>query len=400
MIKRAYAIHSHSSPIDGEGFQEDVTHLATNVRVTRRRMGGLWDMSFTIPAVLPSGKRVGRAIFQDWFNNKLFTVIKQVMGAPIFEGVVWMLDLTLDGITIRRDYSEMYNAVRVDYVEEDGTTGSTSWYTDDSSINSYGRRELISYMRNSTATIAQNEAQTILTETAEAWPQTINVDPNMRDRLEVMVAGKIFTANNKFVSASTLDGGTGNLSTLVENIITNDMQFLSKGSVESNTIQYKRSLDVPIRAWDYIVELTRIGNGSSPFAVTGRLGGVVDYLSVDNEPLVFWEGRRTGLTMKGVPLSLYDAWTMGANVFRDNTRNANKAVPGSFLQQGNDSWIFEVEMADGLEQPVLKPDSYEDDEVLRAMRLYQMWQEYEYKEGSDVTFISGSRDYPARERQI
>ncbi len=390
--RRSYSMHVHTSPLAGEGFIDDFTDYAEQVRTTRRRHGGLWDMSFIIPAVLAGGQKVGRHIFQEWFNNRLFSVVKQVMGNTLFEGVVWMLDMTLDGITYRRDYGEMYNAIRVDYVKENGNAGSTTFKTDAASIAKYGRRELIVYMRNATATLADNQAQTVLSETADAWPRPINIDGRQDDRLEVFVAGKVFTGNNKFVGTTTLDNATGNLSALISDIITNDMEFLSPGSIDTNTIQYKRALTRPIRAWDYLSELTDIGDGTTPFYSATRKGGLVDYKVVDPEPSVFWEGRETGITKKGQAITIYDAWTLGADVIRDKTRSATKPVPGSFLLQANDSWIFEVEMADGLNQPVLKPDEYEDDEILRAMRLYQLWQESKWSD--DPVYWKGAREYP------
>lgn len=377
---------------------EDFTRYAQRVRITRRRQGGLWDMSFIIPATLPGGARVGREVFRNWFDNRIFSTVKMVLGAPVFEGVVWMIDHTLDGMVMRRDYSEMFNAVRTDYVEEDGTTGSTAFQTDSASINKYGRRELITYMRNSTATLALNEAKTVLAETAEVWPKPVNIDRRLKDKLEVFVAGKVFTGNNKFVGATTLDAGTGNLSVLVDSIIDNDMEFLSPGSITTNTIQYKRSLAQPIRAWDFLQELTNIGDGTTPFYSAVRLGGVMDYKAVDNEPRIFWEGRRNGITMRGRPLTVFDSWTLPPGVLRNKTRSASRPAPGSFLLQSNDSWIFEVEMADGLEEPVLKPDSHADDEIMRAMRLYQVWNESEWSQ--DPVYWKEATEYPTIGRRL
>jgi hypothetical protein len=396
MPNKPFALHCHTSPLAGEGFMEDFTDYAERVRVSRRRQGGLWDMSFIIPGTLSGGEKVARSVFQDWFSNRLFYVIRQIMGASIFEGVVWMIDLTLDGITMRRDYGEMYNAVRVDYTEEDGTQNKSAWFTDAGSIAKYGRKELIAYMRNATSTQADDEAQTILTTTAEAWPRPINIDERRDNQLEVFVAGKVFTGNNKFVGTTTFDGGSGNLDVLISSLIANDMEFLSEGSVDTNAIQYRRALSQPIRAWDMLTELTAIGDGSVPYASGVRLGGIVDYKAVDPQPKVFWDGQKMGITMMGRPITKYDAWTLEPNVIRDRTRAATAPVPGSFLQQANDSWIFEVEMADGLEQPVLKPDEYEDDEVMRAMRLYQIWLESKWSE--DPVYWKDAREYPVIER--
>jgi hypothetical protein len=377
LAQRTYALQAFTPLTEGEGFVDDFTDVATRVRQTRRRMGGFWDLSFTIPRVHPSGHTLPRNILQDWFYNRLFFVVKQVMGgATVWRGVVWRMDLTLDGVTLRKDYGALYNAVQAHYTDTNGNRKQTAWYTDDASINRFGRREQILYLRNVNSAAAIAEAQTALLEQQEPWPKTVSLDVRDDDRLDVMVAGLVFTANNKFVGTTTLDATTGNLSAVISDTITNDCAYLSPGRIDTNTIQYKRSLDQPARAWDFIVELTEVGDGSNPFISWVSTGDFLHYGQADNEPLYHWKGRE-GLATKGGPITPYDAWGGTPAVLRDLTRPSGIAIPGSFLGDSRDSWIYEMEMADGLEFPMLKPEGYEEDEIKRAMQLYRNWLEME-----------------------
>jgi hypothetical protein len=341
-------------------------------------MGGLWDLSFTIPQRQPGRKNVGRGLLRDWFDNRIFFVVEQVIGGrAVWRGFIWRMDLTLAGVTLRRDYGEIYNAIKTVYTDEDGNDALTAYYTDATSIDRYGRRELLLYMRNASSAAAIAAAQTALLEKAEPWPRPVSIDEDNPDQLDVLCTGVVFTGNNKFVGATTLDDTTGNLSAVISDIATNDCEFLSPGSIETNTIQYKRALPQPVRAWDFITELTNIGDGSVPFLSWVSSNDALNYAQADNEPLYLWQGKKRGLVTKGGQFSDYDAWGAEPAVLRDMTRPSGIAIPGSFLQDSRDSWIYEVEMADGLTFPYLKPEGSEEDEIKRAMDLYRKWLETE-----------------------
>lgn len=351
---------------------------ATRVRHTKRLQGGLWDMAFTIPLQLPGGQRLSRSYLQDWFDSRLFHVIKQTSGgATLWRGFVWSMDLTLDGMTRRKDYSEIYNAVKTVYIDESGNNQLTAYYTDDLSISLYGRRELLLYMRNANSAAAIAEAQTALLELKTPWARPIAMDTDNTDQLDVVCVGVVFTANNKFVGATTLDGTSTNIESVISDIATNDCEFLAPGRMDTNTIQYKRTLDQPVRAWDLVRELTVIGDGSNLYRSWVSDGDFLHYGAADNEPQYLWQGKGKGLATKSGYFSIADAWAVEPSVVRDMTRPSGPAIPGSSLQDSRDSWIFEAEMADELTAPILKPEFSEEDEVKNAMSMYRRWLEVE-----------------------
>jgi hypothetical protein len=371
---REYGLHIHSPLTNDAVFFERVTDIATRVRQSKRHLGGFWDLSFTISR----GQLAPRGLLREWFDNRIFFVVEQVVGGQtVWRGFIWRMDLTLDGVTLRREYSEIYNAIKTVYTDEDGNDALTAYYTDSSSIAHYGRRELLLYMRNVNSAAAIAAAQTALLEMKQPWPRTVGLDPENADQLEIMCVGMIFTANNKFVGATTLDSSSTNVSTVIKDIATNDCEFLSPGRADVNTIQYKRELNQPVRAWDLISELTAMGDGTDPYRVWVNTAEFLHYGIADNTPRYIWQGHNRGLQTAIGQYSTADNWALEPGVLRDMTRPSGLAIPGSFLTDSRDSWIYEVEMADGLTFPYLKPEGSEEDEIKRAMGLYRRWLEVE-----------------------
>lgn len=352
---------------------EDFTQKAQHVRTSKRRLGGLWDLTFTIPLATAKIKNTS-AYLQDWFYNRLFYTVEQTLGgALIWRGFVWKMNLTLNGATQTVTYEEIYNAIQASYLDEAGDNQNTTWATDATSIARYGRKEEIIYLRNATSTAANSARDTLLKEAKAAWPRYTSLDQDATDQLTVQCTGFVFTANNKYVGATTLDGNTGNLSAAISAIITNDCEFLTPGHIESNTVQYKRSLDQPIRAWDYLMELNSIGDGTQIFDLQTGINDMLHYKPTDIEPKYYWAGKKKGLVSKSGYFNIHDAWTAEPGVCRDITQQGHLNIPGSLLESNRDAWIYEVEMADELQQPILKPARNDEQELRSALQMYRRW---------------------------
>ena len=352
---------------------EDFTQNAHRVRTSKKRIGGLWDLTFDIPLTTKKVRNT-TAYLQDWFYNRLFCTIEQTLGGALtWRGFIRKMDLTLNGATQTTSYEDIYNAVRVAHLDEDGENQITAWATDPTSIAQYGRKEETLYLRNATAAAANSARDTKLTESKIPWPRYTSLDQDAPDTLSVRCAGFIFTANNKYVGTTTLDGNTGNLSAAISAIITNDCEFLTAGTIETNAIQYKRNLDQPIRAWDYLLELNQIGDGTQIFDIATGINDMTHYKPTDTEPKFYWAGRKKGLVTKSGNLSIQDAWAAQPGVCRDLTQQGHISMPGSLLESNRDAWIYEIEMADELTQPILKPAQNDEQELRSALQMYRRW---------------------------
>jgi hypothetical protein len=390
---RPYSLRCYSSPLMGESFIEDFSDIALRYRHATRYLGGYWDASWFIPFSDP--RLVGNSPFKqralrqateylirDWFENRLMYRIKESAGGSLtWQGLVWRMELTYDGSKTVKDIEEVFNRVKVVYTDLAGAKQETAWYDNTPSQNRYGIRELIIPMDNVSATQAQTRAQTELAqmahpiETAVSFQQSELEDEIYREGLEVRASGDIFTANSRYVGATSADGATGNLSTFVQAIIENDCQFLSVGNIQANTVQVRRSFKTPTRAWDALLDLVEIGDSQfRPWTIYSHGGARVRYELANNAPRYEWRGRKTGLVDLiggGSP------WAVLPGVIRDTTRRSTPAVPGTFLQKSNDSWVAEIEMASGSTQPIPKPFRHDDDALLEAYRMNQRWLEEE-----------------------
>lgn len=357
-------------PLQGTAALPDVSLLNQSARryqQSTRRIGGYWQAGFDID---PS-ERVSDSYLVEWFNRVGFGFQSRLGGAIVWAGLVWEIELALDGIKERRDYGTIFNAVKSVYTDSSGNSQQTSWYTNDASIAQYGRRELIIPLDDVSATEAQTKAQDELVKTAYPAAEVVGLGSKIKDGLTVTCTGLAFTGNNRYVTAG--DGSTDNVSAFIQEIIEDDCDFLKVGRIQENTLQVVKEFDAPIRAWDALVDLADLGNGSTPFVIYVDSDGYVHYHEADNTPLYEWRGRAGGgLTTR---LGGRSPWAYWPGVVRNLKRPSSTPPPGSFLADGRDIWVAEIGMSDGVDEPTIKPDGFDPADIERAVAQNERWLE-------------------------
>jgi hypothetical protein len=304
---------------------------------------------------------------REWFENRLgYRHVESIGGAVTWEGIIWTLDLSLDGIAERYDMAEIFNAVQSIYRDSAGAQQTTSWYIDQDSIDRYGRRELILVLDHVAAAEATAQAETTLALKSQPVVTPIAIDPELEDRLKVTAVGESFTMNNRYVTAG--DGTTDDISTYVTEIINTDCDNIDPGVIESNTLQILKETDLPIRAWDLLLRLAESGDASdNPWRLTVG-GGYASYQQADNTPLYEWRGRNPGLTSR---LGGQSDWQLQPGVLRNLTRRQRTLPTGTFFDDGRDSIIGEVVMGDHMPFPQLKPEDAIEDEIESGQRYFR-----------------------------
>jgi hypothetical protein len=340
-----------------------------------RRIAGFWDAGFEMA---PS-QQTPLSYLTQWFENRLgFGFQDRLGGAITYAGIIWEMEFAQDGRKARRDYGRIFNATKVLYIDTDGNEQNTSWYTNDASIAQYGRRELIIPLDNVATAVAEAKAQDELVKSAYPPAETIGLGGHIRDGLNVTAAGLAFTANNRYVTAG--DGTDGNVSAYIQEIIETDCDFLKVGRIQENTLQVVQGFDGPIRAWDALVDLTDLGDGAIPFVIYVDADGYCHYHQADATPLYEWRGKSGGgLTTR---LGGGSAWGLRPGVVRDLTRPSSKPVPGSFLTDGRDEWVAEIQMADGQDEASLIPDGFDPSDIERAVERNKRWLEQAAEEAA------------------
>ena len=353
-------------PLQGTGAINDqlLNKAAQGYRRSIRRIGGFWVAEFSI---LP-GKNVPASYLVDWYENRLGHGFREKKaGTVTFDGIVWEMEMAIDGHKESKALDKVFNAVRTDYLDTAQEPQSTVWQVNQGSIDKYGRREQILYMDEIDATAAAALAKSELVSKGEVIPETVAIGPQVeKDGLHVTVVGKIFTANNRFITVA--DDTTGDVSDYVSDIITTDCDFLKVGRIQTNTLQVKRTLNEPKRAWDGLLELVALGDGTNPWLLYTDSDGYTHYEAASNIPRYEWRGRQGGLVSRMGAQSFWEFWP---GVIRNVTRPKSVPAPGSFLSDGRDSWIMEVEIGDGFDAPELKPDGFDPEAISRAVATNQ-----------------------------
>jgi hypothetical protein len=363
MANKPYSLYCLLPSQLGSGaVDSDYADLATRYRHSTRWQGGFWEASWFFPL----GEHVTDLYLRDWFENRLaFRHSERIGSLPTWEGYIWVMDLTLEGFTERVDMSELYNAIKTIYRDSAGAQQETSFYTDDDSIDRYGRREFVLTLDHVAAAEAQAAAQTLLTAKSLPSPRPVAIDPRDQDGLAVTAVGDVFTMNNKLVTAG--DGTTDNISDYISDIISTDCEFVSEGVIDTNTLQILKETDLPTRAWDLLLRLTEAGDASdNPWRFTVE-GGKAAYQQADNTPLYMWMGREQGLVAQIGP---DNPWQMRPGVLRNTTRIHSSWPSTSFFQSGRDILIEEIEMGDLMPFPHMRPTGVNESDIQAGQRYF------------------------------
>lgn len=370
---KPYVLICRGNPLVSTSVVDIFTQRVRRYRHSARLLGGFWEASFFIP--LGVGGTTKNYLTQ-WYENRLFHRIQEeVNGVISWEGFVWEMELRVDGYREKISMANVWNAVKIYYTNADNETQETAWYTNDTSISLYGRREMILTRTKSNQSTAEAAAQDFLLLHQQPQPQNLGFDISGEEGLFVQVVGDIFTANNKYVTAG--DDTDDDLSAFLQEIIEDDCEFLSVGKIESNTEQVRKSFEIPTRAWDAILNLVDVGNGgTAPFFVNVKPGSRFHYEAASNSPTYEWRGSAGLVDLVGKR----SPWTAAPGVIRNMMRKSGTPIPGSFLQDIRDSWVFEIQMADGFDDPLPKTGEFDPSEIMSAMEQNRRWLEIEERE--------------------
>ena len=342
-----------------------------NLHHSKRFQGGDWDLSLYIPPTA-----VSIDLLAEWFNEVLmYRVTERAGGGAAWKGFIWEIDLVKAGTRRRRSMSTVWNACKTIYTQDnDSLQAETSYFVDADSVARYGRREFIEYLDNVTQEEAEAKAQDTLAKTAWPWAKTVAIDDQSQDGLYIMAVGDIFTLNNLYCTVTT--EGYSNVDAFITSIVTTDSQFLNAGSIAANSLSVQREQRRPTRAWDLILRLVEMGDGSGAAFRVSVTDGLLNYEAFDPTPIYEWRTRARGLEAVG-GRSL--TWEAGPGVVRDYTIPAAAAPDGSFLLNMRDTLIDEVQMWQGSERISTLIDDIGEEALIAAKENYErMMTDYTY----------------------
>jgi hypothetical protein len=356
-------LYGHLAAADPPSFVDNVTGLAQGWRRSTRATGGYWLGSFQI-----SGENIGREYLEWWYNNYLGNYFEeQTFGLTSWEGLVYEMNLTLDGIRYRRtlDKEWFHNRINV-YYRDANVQANAGWSEDIDSSGKYGEMNYIDTIGEATAAGA---AAIILTRLEDyAHPRSRMVGglefsegPRRMtaDQLQVTVAGYISTMNWRYreasISATAADTA---ITTLV-----GASEFVTAGTIDTNALSIDADCTTPQRLWDLCEDIILQGD-----SVGNRwVGGVYEDRQFDYNAAATTVGYyiRGGDLFDGAGQRVTPSLLKPDFIVRNaNAPSGGTPIGGNVWDDPRNAWITEVEFIapDGLR---LKPAGFEDVDILK-----------------------------------
>lgn len=344
----------------GRRFLEDFRAKAQQYKRSIRWNGTYWQASWEF-----SGDGYVAEYGMEWFTTRLGCHLEEHIGSnTIWEGMVDEVDLTIGGSSMRKSLLDVRNAVRAIITDASGNTSEiATWYVNEASIADYGRREEILFLDQVTTDEAIERIEQYLANFAQPHPTGLAISPDAEDKCVVRASGYAFTMNNRYITVG--DGSELAASTYITNLVETDCEFISAGSIATNTATVITGQEVPTRVWDEVKRVLPVRAAPAdpnfpnpPYIVRIRPGRILDYEVMDVQPRYYWVNRSLSADLAGAVA--VNPWLVEPGIVRATAWGPISAPLGSFLQQGNDLIVDEVTMGDGMEQASYSASEYDD----------------------------------------
>lgn len=365
--------------LDGAVFVADVSDQVSGYRRSIRRNGGYWLGDFTL-----NDEPNNLAKF--FYERLGCHFVETAGGYTTWEGLIYEMEFTLNGVTRRRSLDTLANYVKTTYLDTAGVAQESAAAVNDESIARYGRKEEMLLLDGFEQAAAEARRDTYLRENGWTWPRVVGMGLGRSDiQLTIALCGYVHTANWRYESVG--DGTTGNLSDWLKAIIETDCEFLQVGSITENTMQVRKETNTPQRAWDVLNELLDLGDtAGNPYRLYVDNQRRVTYEPLSKEPLYWLRGGMLYNSAGGSGAA--NPWLLKPGVIRDTSYPIRRKELGAWLDDARDCLIDEIELGDsGI---TLKTDEFEEGDLLAAQQDYAAMLENEAGGGGTGGIGSGS----------
>lgn len=357
------------SVLSGLGANYDISNLIYGWSRSTRLIGGPWLGEFTIMPERPVDRGMLEHFFYNWLGQDFH---EKFSGYRSWRGMIYEMDLTINGITRRRSFDTMVNYATVRYTDTNNETQQISGSGNSVSEGKYGRRAMVYQLRTVTSTVATAYRDKKLLENAWPYPTTVGVLEN-RDELslKVSVAGYWLTLPWRY--AGYVTNADINISTWIQNLVSTSAEFVQGIVVDSNTMQVRSELREPIRLDELILDLLDLGDSSQNtyFAHVDNERNF-KYRVLSNEPIYEIINGRV-LTTGGAQTEPAP-WLVVPGVMRDSSFPMRAGEYNHWLQKAEDFVVTEVSCGTG-NGLVLKTDQFAESDVLTAQLEYEAQRE-------------------------
>jgi hypothetical protein len=146
-----------------------------------------------------------------------------------------------------------------------------------------------------------------------------------------------------------------------------DCQFLSAGTIESNTRQVVKDTNLPQRSLDVINELASLGISDVPARFYVDNDRRAFYRTIDTDPAYYLRDGVFYTSAGGTTAA--NPWSLKPGVVRDMDYPIKKTEYGAWLQDARDFYISEFEVSDA--GVFYKTDEFDESELLANQQRYE-----------------------------
>jgi hypothetical protein len=223
----------------------------------------------------------------------------------------------------------------------------TGWFTDTASITEFGRYEQAARLVGMTSAAANAVAQADLKE--QAWPKTRRPSDltsfdfevtGKKTALALLLHGYAHTLGNKYCLA------VGTSATCSEQVVTilSEAEFVSRGTIGTNSTLYRIDDGAPIRHWQALKDIAAAGDGTSARWVCGVYAERrFDYEAAPTDIRYHFRRGRYYAGSGNVPLEPWFAQA-GVYLYIDDAPVGPGQISGHFSDDPRIEFVSEVEM--------------------------------------------------------
>lgn len=358
------SIRVHTPLAMGATFITDVNRYAANYRQSRRMLGGYWAASFNLNAMPDSEKR---HFFTQRIGGHITCLYK---GNIVWEGLIWSMDLRNKGVTRRITLQDTRNAIKTTYNDLSGSNQTTTWYTKPNSISRFGRIEEILHLDKVATATAQAYAQTVVAESQIPLPNALSFAEPKEDEettLEIDCVGYAYTLNFEYLNITDTPRDINDAISAALTASTNG--FIDEGAIAANTVEVAPP-DTDTKIWDWLLEITEIGDGSTPYTIQILNRRRLTYQPLSPNPTLTWDGKQ--IRTKARQSAITNHYSIQPGIIRDYTWPDTPLTSDYFLTNQRDSIVTEVEAGEEYTIPLLKTAHYEESDFMAALAANQI----------------------------
>lgn len=244
------------------------------------------------------------AILEAWFEERLGCHFEEVFGGDVvFEGLVWAMRLSYNGVVLIKSLDNLANSVRVMY--RTGSAGSdaiTSAATDAESIARWGTKEHLekltgSYVTSGTADIYRDNLLGRLRQIRASMEEARLGGDRQPGTLQVEVRGYVHTLNWRSLTSATTSTHNANLAITAALAGAN---FVTAGQIDGNKAQVSQEM-ANLPAWDRIKQVVELGGAGGRWLAGCYRSRLLDYVAANEVNVQYEQETRSRRRLTFVP---------------------------------------------------------------------------------------------------